>query len=364
MRRIAPVILLIAACSKGNAYVGNAYAKVVEDNVEVEVFGDPGSTVTIAGAAPFTLPQRQKTLLPLDNFPDGENVVEVRVTTRGKNQLLKARFVKPAGSGAPFVRVTDCEASGTSGAEAVKLTSELGNQEYCWVQSDGTVKVVLAASRGATLLVDGKPVTVGADGKAVWSHDLDPAALALPVESALSDGAGAPDVVVPVELQKGGKTVKGTITLAVARAMPKRAQAVLAAVAGAPLTPPPGGLVKASLVYVPAGGRRAIHVGRSSALGAVGQVAVARDLEGRDAPVCGPYQSSDGKSSSSAPRKLVPIEVTVYDAGTGAELAKRSFDGDFDECPMMVMTTGSVAETVDSRPVDAVVERWLTTLAK
>jgi hypothetical protein len=141
----------------------------------------------------------------------------------------------------------------------------------------------------------------------------------------------------------------------------------LAAEAGGSAKPLTG--TRQSLIYLPAETYLGPHhFGKATAVGEVGLVAIARDGDPKDAPACGPYavtgSASGGGNGGMAPRKLIDIEVDVYDTATGDKLTTKKFEGDYDECPMIATSTNGVWEVIESRPDEKVVNRWLTKIAE
>jgi hypothetical protein len=368
-KRRSEMVLMLAlvACGNSDHYLGSTNVNVVDDRVEIKIFGEPGTTVEVAGQPPAKTPREEPIIVSLDGFPDGPNEIPLTFTDpRGKKGILKASFVKPPGAGKPYLRVTGCQHVGM-GAPAVKVTGPFGEVEYCWVHSDGMVRLEVEAPAGGKLTADGNPIAVAASGKTLVPVDLNKALLEAPIIPALSDGAGVKSAMVALELVKGTQPpLAGQVEVNLQRGIKEFASKKLALVAtGVPLVPgvtEAGASVKSprrSLVYV--SHYDAKHLGRATTVGEVDLVAVSRDLEARDGEACGPY-GSEGKVTAPVVRKLVDIEVNVYDTRTGERVDGKTFSEGHDDCPMMVFTTNGKADAVESRPQGVVVERWLAGL--
>ena len=368
---LAPVVVL--AC-KNSDYVGSVYAKVVDDRVELEMFGDPGTLVTLGDQPPAPLEtyQRTRPVLPLDGFPDGPNTIEVRFEVRGKTHTLQATFTKPAGAGKPYLRLGTCGyPSNNPGSVAVKVEGgPLGRADHCWVWSDAAIRLRIEGPIGSAVTIGDQTATIGPDGGAELAVSLRGVILRAPVTTAIGDGAGL-GLEVPVRLTRGETTLDGTLAIDVARAAKDLSRRLFTAVTtGVPLAAEAGGEAalagdRQSLAYLPATAYRGpLHYGKATAVGAVGLVAIARDCEATAAPPCGPYRTTGGEASAMAPRQLVDIEVDVFDAATGARLTTRAFSADHEACPMFATSSGGSWQTIESRPDAKIVARWLTQIAE
>jgi hypothetical protein len=129
------LLFVLVACGGSSEPSGNAYAKVIDDRVEFEIFGDPDLTVTIPGLPPspirtYTL---QKPSLPLDRFADGENTIDITYEVRGTKTVQHLTFTKPPGASKPFLRLVECAMSNhTGGSEVAALDAgQYGQQKYC-----------------------------------------------------------------------------------------------------------------------------------------------------------------------------------------------------------------------------------------
>lgn len=358
-------LILIAACGGSYEPSGNTYAKVIDDRVEFEVFGDPELTVSIPGLppAPISAYHLKKPSLPLDRFTDGENTIEITYEARGTRTTQRVTFTKPAGSGKPFLRLAECAMStGTGSSDAAALDAgEYGQQKYCWLWSDGAIRIRVAGSSGATVTVGDVSATVGADGHAQLVYPVRPLLLRAPVRSAISDGAGVTETV-PIRLTKGDAKLEGQLAIDLSSAAKALSRKLLAE--GLPQDK--SVRTRASAIYLPAEPYLGpFHVGKATALGEVGLVATARDTETRSAAKCGPYASTKGAPGDGmAPRSLIDIEVTVVDTTTGDEVGKRAFKAVENDCPMIATSKNGTFEPIQTRPDAKVVTAWLGELAR
>jgi hypothetical protein len=265
----------------------------------------------------------------------------------------------------PHLEVTGCQLPSGSGVLNARLDSPLGAVPYCWVYPDGTVKVTLDATPGATLKVDGTARTVGADGRAEVTVALDGALLRAPIAAAVSGGASdaAPP---PTRLRlepEGAAPIEGELRVVLGRSATDRTRAMLAAVAaGTQLpraalgtSPPP--VVPGSAVLIPADTGHLVAVGRAASLGQLDLVAVAHDGAHHGAGTCGPYDHF-----GVLPHEDVDVTVTVYQASTATKVTERTFTDGFEDCSMFVSGRPGEKPTVLSRPEDKAIEAYLAEL--
>lgn len=366
------VVLLVAlvAC-KNPPFYASVNAKVVDDRVELELYGDPGMTVTIPGQPPVAFESLTgyppKISVPLEGYPDGENTLEVKFEARGESVTKTVTFTKAKGAGKPFVRLADCASSSTSGWGSAKLDAgPLGKIEYCWLWSDGAARINVHGSLGGKVTLGDKTVELDKDGKAQIVVPLRPLLVRAPVRAAVSDGAGITSEL-PVAFARGTTKIDGKVAIDLASAAKDMTRTLFADVTtGTPIAGDAVNRTKSSLVYLPADKYRGpFHHGKLSTVAEVGLVAIGHDTESRDGGKCGPYSSTKGAPGDGmAPRKLIDVEIEVYDAATGQKVGAKAFTADASvECPMIATSKGGVWETVESRPEERVIDAWLDRVA-
>lgn len=370
MRVLLVFVVGLLACKGDPPFHASVYAKVVDDRLELELYGPRDLTVTIPGQPPTPLDTLEgsppKLSVPLEGFKDGENTLEVKFEQRGQVVTQTVTFTKPPGAGKPFVRIAECKSSGTSSGHAKLDAGDLGKVDYCWAWSDGNIRVVWKGSVGGKLTVGDQTVDIGKDGKVEIAYPLRPLLLRAPVRSALSDGAGIA-TQVPVMFAKGTTKLEGKLTIDLSRAAGDLTKVLFSdAASGTPISGDAANRSKNSLVYLSAATYRAAkHFGRQTTVAEVGLVAVAHDLGApRDGSKCGPYASTRGAPGDGmAPRDLIDVQVVVIDATSGQKLGSRDFKADNRiECPILATSKGSTWETIKARP-DKAVEAWLTQVA-
>jgi len=375
MRCVVLLVLSLLACKGNPPFYASVNAKVIDDRVEFEFYGDGDMMVTVPGVPPTridTLPGTApwKMSVPLDKFKDGDNTLEITFEKTGKVVTQTVTFRKPPGADKPFVRLADCTSSGTSHGHAKLEAGDLGKVDYCWAWSDGSIRIGWAGSVGGKLTVGEQTVELGKDGKAQIVYPLRPLLLRSPIRSALSDGAGIA-TSLPVVFQKGTVKLEGKLAIDLSGAAKEITKALFRDVgSGTPLTGDAVTRVPTSLVYIPAYKYRpASHFGKQTTVGEVGLVAVGYDVgTPREGSKCGPYKATAEKGVTGdgmAPRKLVDIQVKVFDATTGTKLGAQEFKADDSiDCPMFATSKGSAWEPIESRPEDKTVGVWLERVAE
>ncbi len=375
MRALVLVLALLAllACKGNPPFYASVHANVVDDHVDFEFYGDADMTVTVPGVPPARLDTLQGTApwkmsVPLDKFKDGPNTLAITFEQRGKTVTENVTFTKPPGSGKPFVRLAKCTSSGTSNGHAKLDAGPLGKTEYCWVWSDSSIRIGFVGSIGGKVTVGDQTVEIGTDGKAQVVYPLRPLIVRSPIRSALTDGAGM-TTQVPISFAKGGEKIEGKLAIDLAGAAKDLTKTMFKDVGtGTPITGDAASRSKNSLVYISAEKYHpAKHYGRQTTVGEVGLVAVAHDINTpRDGSECGPYKSSSKGASAGgmAPRKLIDVQVEVFDATTGSKLGTRDFVADNSiDCPMFATSKGGTWEPIESRPDDDAVGAWLERVA-
>lgn len=375
MRGLLLVVLVLIACKDNPPFYANAQTKLVDDRLVFELYGDPDITIIVPGAPPARFDALEGTApwkmsVPLDKFKDGDNTFDISFEKGGKVVTQTISFVKPAGAGKPFVRLADCQSSGTSSGHAKLEAGELGKVDYCWAWSDGGIKINWAGSLGGKLTVGDQSAQIGKDGKAQTTFPLRPLILRAPIKAALSDGAGIA-TKVPVVFTAGSAKIEGTLSIDLSSAAKDITKGLFRDVAaGAPISGDATSRSKSSLVYLPADKyRSAVHFGKLTTVGEVGLVAIGHDTgTPRDGRKCGPYKAT-GKDSTPgdgmAPRKLVDVQVKLVDATTGEKLGARDFPADDSiDCPMFASSKGGTWEPIESRPTEKTVGAWLERVAE
>lgn len=373
MRWLVLMVAALLACRDNPPFYANAYFKVVDDRVEIEIYGDPDMTFSIPGLPtekvgnlPGTAPWKMS--VPLDKFKDGENRFEVVFEQRGKQIKQSVSFTKPPGAAKPFVRLAECDSSGTSSGHAKLDAGDLGKVDYCWAWSDGNIRVGWAGSVGGKITVGDATGEIGKDGKAVTAVSVRPLILRAPIRAALGDGAGI-STQLPVTFVKGAEKVEGKLSIDLRSAAKDITKALFKDVGGgAPLSGDGASRSKSSLVYLSADKyRAATHYGRLTSVGEVGLVAIGRDIgEPRDGGKCGPYKTTGTPEGAGdmAPRSLVDVQVQVFDATTGQKLGAKDFKADESiACPLFVSSNNKKFETITSRPEEKTIAPWLERVA-
>jgi len=265
----------------------------------------------------------------------------------------------------PHLKVSGCALPSGSGVLSTRLESPLGGDGYCWVFPDGTVKVRLEATPGATLVVDGERRSVAPDGRTEVTIPIDAALLRAPIAAAVS-GAASDVATAPTKLRlepKGAAPIEGELKVVLGAAGAGRTRAILAAVSsGTQLpratlgkTPPP--VVPGSLVLIPADNGAMVALGRAGSLGQLDLVAVARDGAHHKAGTCGPYDHF-----GVLPRENVDVTVTVYQASTATKVTEKTFTDGFEDCSMFVSGRPGEKPTVVSRPEEKAIEDYVAGL--
>ncbi len=374
--RVVVLLVVLLACKGNPPFYASVNAKVVDDRVELEFYGDSDMTVTVPGVAPTRLDALEgtapwKMTVPLDKFNDGDNTIEIAFEKNGKVVTETVTIRKPPGAGKPFVRLADCASSGTSNGHAKLQAGDFGKIDYCWAWSDGSIRLGWTGSVGGKLTVGDQTVDIGKDGKAQVVYSLRPLILRAPIRSALSDGAGIA-TTVPFVFAKGAVKLEGKLSIDLAGAAKDITKALFRDVgSGTAITGDAATRSTSSLVYLPADKYRAAsHFGKLTTVGEVGLVAIGYDVgTSRDGSKCGPYKSTSEKGAPGgdgmAPRKLVDIQVKVFDATTGTKLGAQDFKADDSiDCPMFASSKGSAWEKIESRPDDKTVGVWLDRVAE
>jgi len=262
----------------------------------------------------------------------------------------------------PHLAAQSCALPKGDSSTVARVGGSLGKVDVCWVFSDGTVRVELDATPAGTLTINGAKQTVGDDGKADVTIDLDPPLLRAPLASAIGDGAGITAPAVAVQLDPpGAPPIKGTLEIALGDAAARRTRALLGALpSGATLprselgaTPPE--IVRGSMVVVPAEEFAPLAtLGKPSTLGQLDLVAIVKDGARHAAPDCGPYDNF-----GMLPHQLVDANVVVYEASTAKKIAERTFSDGYEDCAMFVTGYAGQKPTVESRPVATAIDGWL-----
>ena len=265
----------------------------------------------------------------------------------------------------PHLAATSCGLPSGNADVVAKVGGSFGKVDVCWVYSDGTVRVELDATPKAVLTAGGAKQTVGDDGKAEVTIDLDGALLRAPIASAIGDGAGIAAAPTSVKLEPpGAPPITGTLDVTLGDAAAKRTHALLAAIpSGAALpraalgaTPP--AVVRGSLVALPSTDyEKMTAIGKAATLGQLDLVAVRKDGTRHAAPDCGPYDNF-----GMLPHVDVETTVTVYEATTGKQVAQRTFADAYEDCSMFVTGYAGEKPTIESRPAEPQIDEWLGTI--
>ena len=332
-------LVSVAGCDKFDPIYSASAASVGEATL-VRVSVEAGTTITIEGETKTATGQENdlEFWIAFEKFPPGENALPILAERDGKSSESLLRFNVPTTEGVPFLQLHSCprapeaEAEGKGNKGKAKegvgldLRGDFGGLDNC-KEVEGTLDIVAVANPGATVQIGGQSVTAGPNGE--FTLPLDVGGDVLDMSPPAGDAEeGKIDMDVKVE-KEGHEALTGVIRLSTEtrRLVDDFASSF---VPGTPLHPklvasPKGFLLVRENEY------RTRVVGELGPLRNVRLIALTEDKDKSKAGSCGPYEDY-----GSLPRYNVDQELIVYDALTGAELARETFEGKSGSCPSMV----------------------------
>lgn len=356
---ILPCMLLaLLGCNEGPHLSVMARAK--GDVLRVHVGSSEGSTLDIGGRS-LTLgagEHEAAVFIALEKFEPGRNELIVRAEKDGGTTEQTIAFMVPNGVGSPFLQMHRCIAG--EGGVTTTVLGSFGKVKDCPSHADMRYQIVASTNPNATVSLGGDSFTADEDGNVTL--DLEIAKNLLEVE--VFDGwARVDDVRIPVPaLISGEPPLTGTISVDV-NGYSLVSELLEAFTPGQPFHPDLTGEGPGLAAYRVGDDHNTRFTGGPAPLHQLRVIALGERKTSKPAGSCGPYTDIDGGGGSfSAKRTDVDIEVTAYDARTGAEIGKKLFLGKEGSCPDGATMIDFKTPTLSVEPRFSTVANWLKEL--
>ena len=352
-------LAMLLAC--GEPPTVAASASVEGDQVFLAVDTLPGVTVRTFGREVEATSGQLLIEIPLREFPEGNNVLQVEVVDqRGRSAVAETRVYRQPLPTHAFLEVRSCV---RGSAEEIELSGDIVRAERCVVRETGQVSLELVGTPRGSLVVDGR--THELDEEGVTRHDLDLRGRLLEAPRAAATGNGlAPISIVQVPYRldaPDGSHVEGTLSVGAGRYYEAESRRLLTAVAEG--TPLPGARAAeddqgASVITLPTSPDASPRLlGSNGPLAELTYVAVARPAEPEDIGRCGPYLNRSREVT--VPHQLVDIDLVLVDAATGGEVDRHTFAARREPCPRDHIASGGTVPPVVDLPSQPAMDRWL-----
>ena len=345
----------VAGCDKFEP-IYNASAESLGEATLVRVSVEAGTTITIEGETK-TASEGEGDLefwIAFEKFPPGENALPILAERDGKSSESLLRFNVPTTEGLPFLQLYSCprvpEAEGKAKeGVGLDLRGDFGGLDNC-KELEGTLDIVAVANPGATVQIGGQSVTAGPNGE--FALPLDVGGDVLGMSPPVGD-AEEGKIYMDVKVEKQGQEALTGVILLSTKTRRLVDDFASSFVPGKPLHPKLVASPKGFLL-VRENEHRTSVVGELGPLRNVRLIALTEDEDRAKAGSCGPYEDY-----GSLPRYNVDQELIVYDALTGAELARETFEGKSGSCPSMVTVDLSKENSTTVYPSRSEKVAWL-----